>query len=55
MHYEVDDFTAPWQQIPDSKLLVLPRNSYHVAVNDAELCAKAALEFIASSSGAEKG
>ena len=39
-----------WQQkIPNSKLLVLPGNSYHVAVSDAEECAKAALEFIAQS------
>jgi 3-oxoadipate enol-lactonase len=37
-----------WQQkIPNSKLLVLPGNSYHVAVSDAEGCVKATLEFIA--------
>lgn len=38
-----------WQQkIPDSKLLVMPGNSYHVAVSDAEACANAAVEFIES-------
>jgi pimeloyl-ACP methyl ester carboxylesterase len=36
-----------WQrQIADSRLVVLPGNSYHVAVTDAEACAKAALAFI---------
>ena len=36
-----------WQrQIPDSRLLVLPGNSYHVAVTGAEACARAALDFI---------
>ena len=36
-----------WQQkIPDSRLLVLPGNSYHAAVTDAESCAHATLEFI---------
>ena len=40
--------TREWQkQIPDSKLLVLPGNSYHVAASDAEKCAQATLEFIA--------
>lgn len=39
-----------WQQaIPNSRLLVLPGNSYHVAVTDSEKCAKATLEFIAQS------
>jgi 3-oxoadipate enol-lactonase len=37
-----------WQRkIPNSRLLVLPGNSYHVAVSDAEACAKATMEFIA--------
>jgi hypothetical protein len=41
------DVTRAWQQtIPNSKLLVLPGNSYHVAVSDAERCAQATLEFI---------
>jgi 3-oxoadipate enol-lactonase len=40
--------TREWQrQIPDSTLLVLPGNSYHVAASDAERCAQATLEFIA--------
>jgi pimeloyl-ACP methyl ester carboxylesterase len=41
------DETRAWQQtIPNSELLVLPGNSYHVAVSDAEHCAQATLEFI---------
>jgi pimeloyl-ACP methyl ester carboxylesterase len=41
--------TRAWQeQIPDSRLLVMPSDSYHVAASDAEACAKAALEFIES-------
>ncbi len=40
--------TAAWQKmIPDSRLLVLPGNSYHVAASDAEKCALATMEFIA--------
>lgn len=36
-----------WQQmIPDSELLVLPGNSYHVAASDANLCAQAAPKFL---------
>ena len=36
-----------WQQkIPASKLLVLPGDSYHAAVSDAETCAAATLKFI---------
>jgi 3-oxoadipate enol-lactonase len=42
----VDD-TLAWQQtIPDSELLVLPGDSYHVAASDAAQCAQATLEFI---------
>lgn len=42
--------TRAWQQqIPNSTLMVLPGNSYHVAVSDAEKCAQATLEFIAQS------
>jgi hypothetical protein len=42
----VDD-TRAWQQtIPDSELLVLPGNSYHVAASHAVQCARATLEFI---------
>ena len=36
-----------WQQkIPNSRLIVLPGDSYHVALTDADACAKATLEFI---------
>ena len=39
---------AAWQQtIPDSELLVLPGDSYHVAASHAVQCAQAALAFIA--------
>jgi pimeloyl-ACP methyl ester carboxylesterase len=39
-----------WQQrIPKSRLLVLPGDSYHVALTDPERCARATLEFIAQS------
>ncbi len=45
--------TRAWQQtIPNSTLLVLPGNSYHVAASDAERCAQATLEFISRSSAA---
>jgi 3-oxoadipate enol-lactonase len=41
-----------WQEkIPDSKLVVLPGDSYHVAVSDAEECAKTTADFIAERSG----
>ena len=44
--------TRSWQQtIPQSRLLVLPGDSYHVAVSDAERCAQATREFITSASG----
>jgi 3-oxoadipate enol-lactonase len=39
-----------WQeQIPNSRLLVLPGNSYHAAVTDAKACARATLDFIIES------
>src|SRR5207248_824603 len=39
--------TRAWQQqIPDSELLVLPGNSYHVAATHAVESARAALDFI---------
>ena len=42
------DETRAWQQlIPNSELLVLPGDSYHVAATDPEKCAAAMLEFIA--------
>jgi 3-oxoadipate enol-lactonase len=41
------DETRAWQQtIPNSELLVIPGNSYHVAASDAERCAQATLAFI---------
>jgi 3-oxoadipate enol-lactonase len=41
------DETRAWQRtIPDSELLVLPGDSFHVAASDAERCAEATLEFI---------
>jgi len=42
--------TRSWQQtIAGSRLLVLPGDSYHVAVSDAAHCAQATREFILSS------
>jgi 3-oxoadipate enol-lactonase len=39
--------TRAWQQaIPDSELLVLPGDSYHVAASHAAQCAEATLAFI---------
>ncbi len=36
-----------WQEkIPNSRLLVLPGDSYHVALTDADACAEATLEFV---------
>jgi len=41
------DETRAWQQIiPNSELLVLPGNSYHVAASHAVQCAQATLAFI---------
>jgi 3-oxoadipate enol-lactonase len=41
------DETRTWQQtIPDSELLVLPGDSYHVAASHAIQCAQATLAFI---------
>jgi 3-oxoadipate enol-lactonase len=46
------DETRRWQQqIPHSRLLVLPGNSYHVAASHAERCAEATLDFIAQTTG----
>ena len=39
--------TRAWQQtIPNSRLLVLPGDSYHVAASDADRCAEETLAFI---------
>jgi 3-oxoadipate enol-lactonase len=46
----VDETRAWQQQIPNSSLLVLPGNSYHVAASHAERCAQATLDFIARNS-----
>jgi pimeloyl-ACP methyl ester carboxylesterase len=42
----VEETRAWQQQIPDSELLVVPGDSYHVAASDAERCAQATLEFV---------
>ena len=42
----VDDTRAWQRQIPDSELLVLPGNSYHVAATHADQAADATLDFI---------
>lgn len=43
--------TRAWARlIPRSELLVLPGDSYHVAASDADLCARATLDFIKRSS-----
>lgn len=42
--------TRAWQQrIPNSELLVIPGNSFHVAASDPEACAAATLDFIGRS------
>jgi len=39
--------TRAWQQqVPNSELLVLPGDSYHIAVTDPDRCAAATLDFI---------
>ena len=46
------DQTRAWQrQIPNSQLVVLPGNSYHVAATHAERCAEATLDFIGRNGG----
>ena len=47
----VADTRAWQQQIPDSELVVLPGNSYHVAATHAAESAQAALDFIARRGG----
>ena len=44
----VDETRAWQQQIPNSRLVVLPGNSYHVAATHAERCAAETLDFIAA-------
>ena len=44
--------TRAWQrQVPNSELLVLPGNSYHVAATHADRAAEATLDFIARRGG----
>ena len=45
----VEQNRAWQQQIPNSRLLVLPGDSYHVALTDSDACAKATLDFIEQS------
>jgi 3-oxoadipate enol-lactonase len=45
----VEQNRAWQQQIPNSRLLVLPGNSYHAAITHARECAEATLAFIAHS------
>jgi len=42
----VEETRAWQQQIANSRLLVLPGNSYHVAASHADRCAEATLDFI---------
>ena len=43
-----------WQErIPNSRLLVLPGDSYHVALTDADRCAEATVGFIGKSARAQ--
>jgi pimeloyl-ACP methyl ester carboxylesterase len=46
----VEQNRAWQQQIPNSRLLVLPGDSYHVALTNPDGCARATLEFIAAMS-----
>jgi pimeloyl-ACP methyl ester carboxylesterase len=48
----IEENRAWQQQIPSSRLLVLPGDSYHIALTDADACAKATLEFIKQHSSA---
>ena len=43
--------TRAWQEkIPNSRLLVLPGDSFHVAASDPDRCAQATLDFVLRSS-----
>ncbi|MGC1409034.1 MAG: alpha/beta hydrolase [Acetobacteraceae bacterium] len=50
----VEEMRAWQQQIPDSELLVLPGNSYHVAATHADRAADATLDFIARRGGSKE-
>jgi pimeloyl-ACP methyl ester carboxylesterase len=44
--------TRAWQeQIPNSRLVVIPGDSFHAAVTDADVCAQATLSFLQEHSG----
>lgn len=47
----VDETRAWQQQVPQSELVVLPGNSFHVAATDPDRCAEATLEFIRRNDG----
>jgi 3-oxoadipate enol-lactonase len=49
----VDETRAWQQQIPNSTLVVLPGNSYHVAATHAERCAAETLDFLAKNKTTE--
>lgn len=42
----VDETKAWQQQVPQSELVVLPGNSFHVAATDPDACAEATLDFL---------
>ena len=49
------DETRAWQQlIPNSRLLVLPGDSYHVSASDADRCAQETFDFISHSGAMPK-
>ena len=50
----VDETRAWQQQIPDSELVVLPGNSYHVAATHADRAAEATLDFIGRRGGSKE-
>lgn len=49
----IDENRAWQREIPNSRLLVLPGDSYHAAVTHAADCARATLDFIATSRRAD--
>ena len=50
----VDEMRAWQRQIPNSELLVLPGNSYHVAATHADRAAEATLDFIGRRGGSKE-
>ena len=48
--------TRSWQeQIPNSRLLVLPGDSYHAAVSEADQCARSTIDFLCKVSAQRRG